>query len=150
MDKFAKQVGDGELKPDDKLDANFQIMVFCENFFAQFFGNALKTDITGFDQAAKRVASGLALDWRGQTGERAKTTRALIAMFEKFCDFYADVLGGEYAEAAITLRYFHQEYLDKLLRRAEEWAAACGDGALSTRIGESLERYTSVMGSQKW
>jgi hypothetical protein len=150
VDEFAKQVQGGEFKPDDKLDANFRIMVFCENFFGQFFANALKTEMEGFDQSAKRKAAGVALDRQSEKGERARATRALIAMFERFCDLYADALGGEYAEAAITLRYFHQEYLYKLLRRAEEWAKAWGDEALSKRIGESLERYTEAVGSQKW
>src|SRR4051794_34437397 len=98
VDEFATEMRRDGLKdglnPLDTLAANSRIVTFCESFFVQFFANVLNTEIDGFDSQSKRAASDLAV---GLRDDKAKASvRALIALFEKFCDMYADIIGGAY------------------------------------------------------
>jgi hypothetical protein len=148
VDEFAEQVEQGELTPIDTLAASSRIVTFCESFFVQFFANELSHEIDGFDPVAKRAAAGIAVDFSDDDEKRP--VRALVSLFEKFCDMYADVLGGAYGAAQITHERFHRQYMSRLLRRAEDWAKADGHEELQQRITKSRRAYEAAVKSRKW
>lgn len=148
VDEFADQIKEGELGSLDTLAANSGIITFCESFFVQFFANVLGQEIEGFDPVAKRAAAGIVVDLQGD--KTKAPDRALISLFEKFCDMYADVLAGAYGAADITYMSFHQQYMRRLLQRAGEWAKAHGHDDLGQRIEQSRKRYDEAVKSRKW
>ncbi|MFI4990319.1 MAG: hypothetical protein ACHQHO_05325 [Solirubrobacterales bacterium] len=148
VDEFAAEVQKGELSPLETLAANARIITFCESFFVQFFANVLGKEIEGFDPQAKRSAAGIAIELKDDQAQAP--VRALIGLFEKFCDMYADIIGGAYGAAEITYASFHRLYVGRLLRRAAEWAAAADLDELETRIVQSQQRYEDAVKSRKW
>ncbi len=148
IDEFAAQVKGGDPGPLDKLSGDSKVIVFCQSFFVQFFGKVLDVEIDGFDAVAKRAAAGLAVDLQGE--QTKAPIRAIIALFEKFCDMYADVVAGSYAASEITYRVFHRQYVSRLLGKAEAWAGADGHTALSAQIAKSRTVYEAAISQMKW
>jgi hypothetical protein len=148
VDEFAREVKKGEPGSLDTVAANSRIVTFCQNFFVQFFANVLCREIEGFDPQAKRAAADIAI--KLQDAPNTAPTRALIGLFEKFCDMYADVLGGAYGAGDITYVRFHRQYMTRLLQRAQDWARSEGQAALAERIARSRARYDEAVGSMKW
>jgi len=92
---------------------------FCDNFYAQFFQNRMKVEITGFGKADKESA--IKLRMKVETKE-AKQIVLLITWFERYCDVRYDVFSEEYGEGSgEALSVFH-DYLDILLERITGWA----------------------------
>jgi hypothetical protein len=148
VDEFATEISKDGLNPLDTLAANSRIIEFCESFFVQFFANVLHTEIEGFDSQSKRAASGIAIALKDD--KTKKLVRVLIALFEKFCDMHADVIGGAYGAAEITYTTFHRQYIQRLLRRAAEWAKMAQLAELEARIVQSQKRYDEAAKSRKW
>jgi len=61
---------------------------FCDNFYAQFFQNRMKNEITGFGKEAKESAIKLRL--KIETKE-PREILVLITSFERYCDIRYDV-----------------------------------------------------------
>jgi hypothetical protein len=92
---------------------------FCDNFYAQFFQNRMKQEITGFGNAAKESAVKLRLK------VQARETREivlLIAWFERYCDIRYDVFSEVYGGGSGEALSAFQDYLDILLERISGWA----------------------------
>jgi hypothetical protein len=82
----------------DKLAHHY----LCESFFEQFFAT-LNHEISGlFDYTAKEEAAELAIRLGLKNERETKHTRTVIALFELFCDMYADVEGGLYGLTGLT------------------------------------------------
>lgn len=92
---------------------------FCDNFYAQFFQNRMKQEITGFGNAAKETAVKLRL--KVETKESHEIV-VLIAWFEKYCDIRYDVFSEEYGGGSGNALSEFQDYLDILLERIIAWA----------------------------
>jgi hypothetical protein len=145
---FAEEVKVGKVDADGALEASSPIIAFCEGFFAQFFANELKQPITGFDFDSKRVAAGLAERRRG--GDNQKEERSLIALFEKFCGVYTDVISGNYGGGSIAYRAFDADYMRRLLERALRWAERAGYGELVEAIDPAKDVYESAIRRAEW
>jgi hypothetical protein len=92
---------------------------FCDNFYAQFFQNRIKQEITGFGNAAKESAVKLRL----KMGTReAQEIVLLITWFERYCDIRYDVFSEEYGGGSGEALSAFQDYLDILLERVTGWA----------------------------
>jgi hypothetical protein len=92
---------------------------FCDNFYAQFFQNRMKQEITGFGNAAKESAVKLRLTM--ETRE-PKEILLLITWFERYCDIRYDVFAEEYGDGSGKALSSFKEYVDILLERIIGWA----------------------------
>jgi hypothetical protein len=90
---------------------------FCDNFYAQFFQNRMKQEITGFGNAAKEMAIKLRLKTK-----ESREIVVLITGFEKYCDLRYDVFSEEYGGGSGNALSEFQDYLDNLLERIIAWA----------------------------
>jgi hypothetical protein len=149
---FAKEVADGKITKFETVEESSPIIAFCESFFEQFFGDELDTQITVFDHDAKRAAAEEAerLKLRGGNADDTKDARRLIALFEKFCDLYADVVGGTYGAGSITYRRFHADYMRRLLRAALAWARERKRRDLVAAIESASSAYDAALQGRGW
>src|SRR5258708_17882056 len=89
---------------------------FCDNFYAQFFQNRMKRQITGFGNAAKEAAVKLRLTV--ETKESHEIV-VLITRFEKYCDLRYDVFSEEYGggsgSAVLKFLYFLEALLYRII-----------------------------------
>src|SRR5262245_52712458 len=85
--EYAQKVQRGELKA---ADATSFALVFCENFYAQFFQNVVQLEIKGFNLPNKKLAVGARLALKKKRA--AASTIQLITWFEKLCDIYPNVV----------------------------------------------------------
>lgn len=92
---------------------------FCDNFYAQFFQNRMKQEITDFGNAAKESAVKLRLRVGATEGHEIVL---LIASFERYCDIRYDVFAEEYGGGSGDALSTFQDYLDSLLERIIRWA----------------------------
>jgi hypothetical protein len=86
FDRIEEYADELQEEADDKeptLGSGTSIIVFCENFFAQFFRSFLGTRISGITYRSKMVA---ARQRRSLSAEKHQATRQLIAQFENLCD----------------------------------------------------------------
>jgi hypothetical protein len=146
---FAADVETGTVGKLETVEASSPIIMFCESFFEQFMGDVLGSPITGFDQESKRTAAGIAerlkLDAPGDTA-----TRRVLALFERFCDVHADVVGGTYGAGSITYQRFHADYMRRLLEAAEKWAEASEQTELKDAIASARAAYDAALRAQGW
>lgn len=92
---------------------------FCDNFYAQFFQNRMKSEITGFGKEAKESAIKLRL--KIETKE-PREILVLITSFERYCDVRYDVFSEEYGGGRGEALSTFQNYLDNLLENITGWA----------------------------
>jgi hypothetical protein len=150
IEEFATEVQEGNVDLGETVATSSPIVTFCESFFEQFFA-AMDYEISGlFDYTAKEEAAELALRLRHENEEGTLHTRAVIALFESFCDMYDDAEGGLYGYGPVSYRKFYTDYMKRLLRRAHEWAETEGIDELAERIAYVGSIYDRAMKSQRW
>ncbi len=149
VDEFAFQITSGTPGPLEEVADSSSIIVFCESFFDQLFAHALDCPITGFDPDSKRKAARLAEELKGDA-QTSLELRALVALFESFCDMYLEVIKGSYGAAKITYTRFHQNYMRRLLDKAQKWAEQAPYPDLALRITQASSIYTQAVGARKW
>lgn len=148
VDEFAAEVEMGNFEGWDTVEEDSLLMTFCESFFDQFFA-ALGYNISGFDSKDKRKASELVERLR-VAKEDMKHTRAIIALYESFCDMHDDIVESSYGSRAVTYEEFHTDYVSRLLMQAQEWAEAEGFEELADRITNACTRYDAVVITEGW
>ncbi len=139
-----QEVFDQEDDEEDlQLESSTSIIVFCENFFAQFFRSTLGTRITSLDQAAKMRAAKarLGLPRHG----RYRSERRLIVQFEKLCDIWPDIQGHGYSGATAARTEFNLVYIPKLLKCITAWATAADELEVAERAREAAEYYADTV-----
>jgi hypothetical protein len=149
VDDFARQITGGHPKPSEVVEQSAGIVVFCESFFDQLFAQVLDCPITGFDPTSKRKASRLAAGLAGPLAG-SPNLRALVALFEGFCDMYLDVIKGSYGSSEITYLRFHDNYMQRLLKRALAWAKEAPYDDLAARIESAQQGYSAAIGAMRW
>lgn len=139
-----QEVFDQEDDEEDlQLESSTSIIVFCENFFAQFFRSTLGTRITSLDQAAKirAVKARLGLPKNG----RYRSKRRLIVQFEKLCDMWPDIQGHGYSGSNAARTEFNLVYIPKLLERITTWATDADQLEVAERAREATEYYVDTV-----
>jgi hypothetical protein len=149
FDEFASGVLAGEPQPLAAVTDDARIVVFCTSFFDQFFAEVLHRPIEGFTPQSKRLAARLAEELRKEESVPGEL-RSLIALFEKFCDVYSELISGSYGVGEITYKQFHEKYVRRLLERAEAWAEKAQYPDLSARIHSAREVYDHAIQAMKW
>jgi hypothetical protein len=104
---------------ESKKETSSQPTDFCDNFYAQFFQNRMKNEITGFGNAAKESAIKLRLKIETKGPQEIVL---LITWFERYCDIRYDVFSEEYGGGSGDALSAFQDYLDVLLERITGWA----------------------------
>jgi hypothetical protein len=144
--EYSRKYASGGINPAKPLTQAAPIIVFCQNFYVQFFQNVLNTSIVAVDDQSKRTAARLAVA-REKAGETPEVL-ALIAWFEKLCDLWRDVLALGYGLSPGPFFIdFHESYVKRLLDRADAWAQKTDFEALKEASSKAREAYkTAVIG----
>ena len=88
--EYADDIRAGKVKLKSSLGSASPALVFCENFYAQFFQNKLGKQLKRIGPSSKQEAVALRLDAK-QEGADVSIIR-LITWFERFCELYPAVL----------------------------------------------------------
>ena len=121
VSSYADDIAAGAVDASRPLLKTTPIIVFCENFYLQFF-ESLGRPIVSVDDTSKRAAVELATELERQEGSRE--TVSLVQWFEEFCDLYPDVLAMGYGGSRVVFASFHTRYVPRLLDRADAWSRA--------------------------
>lgn len=144
---FADEVKAGKIEELATLEESSGIIVFCESFFEQFFAT-VGLSIDGFNLRGKRAAAGLA-----ETMTRSDETapvRALVSLYERFCDMYVDLVGTSFGDGTITYQVFHADYMRRLLKRALDWVTTAGHHDVIVPLTKAIGDYDEAMKKMKW
>ncbi|MGN6372325.1 MAG: hypothetical protein ACTHM1_04960 [Solirubrobacteraceae bacterium] len=149
VDEFAHEVDEGTITADQTVAVDDTMVIFSESFFDQFFANVLKRPIEQFSAASKRDAGRLADELRNEAAATGEL-RALIALFEGFCDMYGELINGSYGAGDITYADFYRSYLEPLLEDAEAWAEQAQDPELLARLQAASQAQHDAVSAAKW
>lgn len=139
---YAADLASGRVDPTKPLKMTTPVIVFCQNFFLQFFQNELGTDILGVDETSKRIAARLAISIEGEGGRPA--TLALIAWYEDFCEMFPNVLALSYGGSRGFFLHFHQEHVKRLLDRAARWSVERRYDSLTPVVEDARDVYSAA------
>lgn len=142
---YARSLEDGTVDLGRALSDTTPILVFCQNFFAQFFENVLGHPLTSIDEDMKEEAATVRLSW--SQAEAEAPTRLLIALFEELCDEWPEVLGLSYGTLREDMLEFHGDYLPNLLEAIADWSATIHDDALQREAREARSAYRKGLAS---
>jgi hypothetical protein len=139
IEEYADELQEKAEDEEPALGSGTSIIVFCENFFAQFFRSFLGIRITGMSSRSKMVA---ARQRRNLSAEKHQATRQLIAQFENLCDLWPDLLGSRYAHSSTLRTEFNISFLPTLFKRIISWAEERGEERIVQRAREAALYYT--------
>ena len=103
----------------------------------------------GFGRREKRAAGELAERLRVANEPRSKHVRAIIVLYEEFCDMHEDIQGS-YGEDHVTFQAFHVDYIPRLLFRTEEWATSESHEDLASRVLGARDGYVTAIEASGW
>lgn len=147
IDEYVEQLNSGVAISGNIVPQTSPVISFMENAFAQFFENATHNEITGFDYKAKKKAARLRLTMKASLSAE---TRAIMALFEQYCDIHEDVLGAGYGGQASVLDDFHFKYVARLLERILALAEQLGDEELRQHTATSLVAFIAAIEAHDW
>jgi len=142
VEEYADEIREATDDEAPTLGAGTSIIVFCENFFAQFFRNYIGVRITDISLKSKMVAARQRLNL---PKEKRQATRRLIAQFENLSDIWRDLLGRTYARSSTMRTEFNISFLPTLLERIIDWAEEWEEEQVAQRAREAAEYYTESM-----
>jgi len=144
--RYARDIKSGKVKPKRSVGSTSPALVFCENFYAQFFQNKLGKEIKGFNMAAKKEAIGFRLD--AKEGGSPGVVIRLITWYEKLCDIYPTVLALGYGTGSKTaFAEFHNGYLMTLLQRIVDWSRLEGYPDIEQRASDAITALKDALQS---
>jgi hypothetical protein len=149
VDEFAGDVRAKKITALQTVAGDDKIVIFSEGFFDQYFANVLEQPIRQFSAASKRAAGQLAEELRSE-GAATRESRALIALFEDFCDMYGELINGSYGAGNIAYRDFCAGYLSPLLEDVETWAKHAGEAELLARVQAASRVEREAVSAAKW
>lgn len=136
--KFTQLIDPDE--PSAALGEVSTLVVFCQNFYLQFFQNELQLQITGLNPGNKAKAVRCRLAPRDPPLPAA--TISLVKWFERLCDIDPDLRASRYDDAnSPAVPDFLFNYLPTLLQRALAWAQARQLVALATTIDRAIKAF---------
>jgi hypothetical protein len=147
IDEYVDQLNAGTAISDNVVPETSPVISFMENAFAQFFENETHSEITGFDSKAKKKASRLR---RTKKADLSAEARAIIALFEQYCDIHDDVLGAGYGGQESVLEEFHFKYVVRLLERISALATHKDDDELREHTETSLLAFVEAIEHYDW
>jgi hypothetical protein len=140
--EYAATISAGEVDVTRPLKNTTPIVVFCENFFLQFF-QSFNVSITSIDSTSKQTAVEFELELKRDGG--SSETLALITWFEDFCDLYPDVLAMGYGGSRAVFATFHTRNVVRLLDRAEAWARSETLTELEGAVKRAKKAYKAAL-----
>ncbi len=139
-DEIRELIAEGD-EADPEVASDTSIIIFCENFFAQFF-RSFGVRLTGLDERARMQAARQRLGLSKKTHQAA---RSLIVQFEKLCDLWPDLQGRGYTISLSHRTEFHLTYLPTLFRRIGAWAEEADFPAIAERVDEAAGYYEDAL-----
>jgi hypothetical protein len=123
------------------VQSNTKVLEFCEDFFNQFLKSVAGISISGFDPKDKEEVARARL-----RKKLAAPVRAVMAQYEKMCDFYFELQGSVHLPGAE--RRFRVTYMTRLLTRIERWAKSTEDQALVLSVATAAKEYVEAVEGQ--
>ena len=136
LEKYAADLAAGEIdltKPPRNMGP---VVVFCVNFYVQFFENALGAQFVSVDDRARKVAVRVRLQLKKEKAPRE--TILMATWFERFCEIYPNVLALRYGLQPSKYVDFLETYVLELLRRTAAWAEHASEDGLQATAEEIL------------
>ncbi|QIM22384.1 hypothetical protein G7075_16595 [Phycicoccus sp. HDW14] len=130
-----------------RVRGDTQTVTFVENFLAQFSGNYLGHEISGFSYRSRdELIQGRRKLEREASKEGAPQTtaaQALLYELEQLCTLVRDL---SYGNADDDAESFHNEYVPDLLAAAVEWLEECQDVGALEAARSALDEYREALG----
>jgi hypothetical protein len=144
VDDYTAAISSGEITSQGSLNADTAIYIFYQNFFLQFFENALGLDppINGFGEQAVLAATRVRL---AMTGPETLPARRVIVQFEKFCEILSSLKAGQYYPSSDAFVRFHKLYIPRLLRSIGAWAASAELPEIAERSRRAFDAYKTAV-----
>lgn len=147
IDEYCDLLRSGTAISKDAVPETSPVISFCENAFAQFFENEIGVEITGFGDDEKKRCVRLR---KKHKAKYSKEARSVMALYERFCDIFEDVLGAGYGGQSAVLEEFHRLYVLRLILRLGHLASAREDDALSARAEDAASGLESAIDDYEW
>lgn len=146
IDEYAALLESGNAFVRKVVPETSPVVSFCENAFAQFFQNVVEVEITGFDEKDQKRCARL----RRAKRDLPQQMRALMALFEQFCEVIEDVLGAGYGGQATVLEEFHTVYVLRLLDRIIDLGQLLEDEELTGRAEDAYGTFEYAASNYDW
>lgn len=117
------------------LDRESSVLAFCENFFAQFFQNEMRAEITSLSGVSAQRAG--VLRRRLPSDDRR---RRLIRHFQRLCKIHPDLVGETYGSGGDERAEFFFSELPDLLSDIKKWAIDSDFDSIHERIERTIDR----------
>jgi hypothetical protein len=144
--EYSSNIADGDVEPKEALSETSPIIVFCENFFLQFFKNLTgRTVVLSKSETAKELSVRSRRRRKGGELVHSATTRRVFVAFEELCDMWDDVHGLSYGLVTREFVDFHESLLPKLLSAIVEWTSELGDEELHAAAVAAEEAFADVV-----
>jgi hypothetical protein len=141
VSEYSTDIQSGDVDVDEPLSDTTPIIVFCENFFAQFLKTELGYTLKRIDGKAKEAVIRI----RIQRKLRKGPATSLIAMFEETCDIWPEALGRSYGMSRSEFAYFHETYLAQLLEAIVTWAGSIHDEEVASAATNARGEYAEAL-----
>jgi hypothetical protein len=126
------------------LAADSNLLVFLDNFFAQFFQNVLGHEIKSVTQVGAFEATKL----QRRHKEWPADVKRLVKDFKHIGKARRDLLGLAYGGGTSQLTEFHVKTMPELLADIEAWARAAGNDRVRDAAAERRAAYTTFLQSK--
>jgi len=126
------------------LAADSNLLVFLDNFFAQFFENVLGHEITSVTQIGAFEATKLQKHNKGWSAE----VKRLVKDFKHIGKSRRDLLGLAYGGGTSQLTEFHFKTMPELLTHIEAWAGAVGNDRVRQAAAVRHDAYNDFLQSK--
>jgi hypothetical protein len=142
IDEYLKESSITQVQLPLTPDSN--LIVFLDNFFAQFFQNVLGREIKSATQLGAFEATKLQRhnkDWPAEV-------KRLVRDFKRIGKSRRDLLGQAYGGGTSQLSEFHFRTMPELLTDIEAWARAVGNEPIRGAAQSRRDAYVNFLESQ--
>jgi hypothetical protein len=126
------------------LAADSNLIVFLDNFFAQFFQNVLGHEIKSVTQIGAFEATRLQRHNKNWPAE----VKRLVRDFKRIGKSRRDLLGQAYGGGTSQLTEFHFKTMPELLTDIEAWAGAVGNEPIREAAAARRTAYNNFLESK--
>jgi hypothetical protein len=117
--EYAKDIAQGRATIDKSIDGDSALIVFAENFLAQFSKGYLKVTIEGFNSRSQnQLRNARRRLERRKSGNKTDAAQLLIFHLEPLCDRIPEI---SYGNSEIEAVEFHIYYFVELMNRIVAW-----------------------------
>ncbi len=140
---YADAIRANQVDIDKPLANTTPVIVFCENFYLQFFENVLGTEITGINDSSQKLAARLRRKLK--RNKDAVHQRRLLALFEALRNLWDEIRGEGYGFREHDFDDFHHEFMPQFLSQIFQWSLTVDDEELVSAVRAAEGAYGEVL-----